>query len=153
MLSYDWGIMGLKHRAKEAYLDSTVSKMSEDEVKIRKLYEKYEKVAAKERNKYTRLGRRMILALDEDETIHITFRDRRPNDRHPIIEIWDEDDNNIILLCTIVKPGRFRMSRLHSIHECDKCGYQHRILGREITCLKDIYLAMNDPAPECKNSN
>jgi hypothetical protein len=145
------GKMGLKHRAKEAYIDSEVAKMVKDQQKVKKLFVKYEKEAARERNKYTKLARRMIRGIDEDETIHISFRDRRPNDRSPIIELWDEDDNYIILLCTIIKPARFHLSRLHAIVECDKCGYQHRMLGREIAALRDIYLAMNDPKPSCRN--
>ena len=144
--------MGLKHRAKEAYLESEVTQITEDQIRIKRLYDKYELNAAKERKKYTRLARRMVRGIDEDETIHITFRDRRPNDRHPIIEFWDEDENYIILLCTIVKPSRLKLSRLHAIIECETCGYQHRMIGREIVNLKDIYLAMNDPQPNCKNT-
>lgn len=143
--------MGLKHRAKIAYLDSEAQQIAEDQVAIKKLYDKYEKQAQKERRKYTRLARRMIRGIDEDETIHITFRNRHPNDRSPIIELWDEDDNNIILLCTLVKPSKFRMHRIYAIIECDQCNYQHRMIGRELISLKDIYLAMNDPQPACRN--
>lgn len=142
--------MGLKQRAKKAYLDTEAAEIIKEQVKINQFYAKYEKKAACERQKFMKNARRIIRGIDEDKTVHITFRDRRPNDNHPIIEIWDEDDNRIILICTLVKPGRFRMTELHALHECNKCTMQHRMVGREIVGLRDIYLAMNDAQPECK---
>ncbi len=142
--------MGLKHRAKKAYLDSEAAQIIKEQVKINQFFEKYEKDAARERARYTKLARRIIRGIDEDSTVHITFRDRRPNDSHPIIELWDEDDNYIILICTLVKHGRFRMTELHALFECESCSMQHRMVGREIINLRDIYLAMNDAQPDCK---
>jgi hypothetical protein len=40
--------MGLKHRAKEAYLDSEAAKMIKDQQKVKKLFVKYEKEAARD---------------------------------------------------------------------------------------------------------
>ena len=143
--------MGLKHRAKIAYLNSETQQMLEDQMRIRKLREKHERKIQKQRRKYTKLARRIVRGIDEDKTIHITFRDRRPNDQSPIIELWDEDDNHIILLCTLVKRSRFSLHQLFTLIECDQCSYQHRMLGRELIGLRDIYLAMNDPQPACRN--
>jgi len=145
--------MGLRHRAKEAYLDSKVAEIAQEQAKIRSLFDKYEKEAASKRAKYVRLARRITKCIDEDGTVHISFRDRRPHDSAPLIELWDEDENRIILLCTLVKPSKFKMTRMHSVMECNQCSYQHRHAGREITCLRDIYLAMNDIQPECKFLN
>lgn len=150
-MSYFKGVkLGLKHRAKKAYLETEVAKIIKDQAKISQFFEKHEKKAARERAKYTKTARRMIRGIDEDGTIHITFRDRNPNDSHPIIELWDEDDNYIILICTLVKRGRFRLTELHALFECEECTMQHRMVGREIIGLRDVYLAMNDAQPECK---
>jgi hypothetical protein len=145
--------MGLRHRAKEAYLDSRVAEIEQEQTKIRSLFEKYEKEAANKRAKYVRLARRITRGIDEDGTVHISFRDRRPHDSTPIIELWDEDENRIILLCTLVKTSKLKMTKMYSLMECNQCSYQHRYTGREINCLRDIYLAMNDIQPECKFLN
>ena len=142
--------MGLKHRAKQAYLETEAAQIVKEQAKINKFFAKHEKQAARERAKYTKLARRIIKGIDEDGTIHMTFRDRNPTDSHPIIELWDEDENYIILICTLVKRGRFRLTELHALFECEECAMQHRIVGREIVALRDIYLAMNDSQPKCK---
>jgi hypothetical protein len=142
--------MGLRHRAKEAYLDSRVAEIAQEQTKIRSLFENHEKEAVNKRAKYVRLARRITKRIDADGTVHISFRDRRPHDSAPIVELWDEDENRIILLCTLVKTGKLKMTKMHSLMECSQCNHQHWFTGREINCLRDIYLAMNDIQPECK---
>lgn len=146
--------MGLKHRAKEAYLGAEVRELAQQQIRIDKLFVKYRKQALKERKRYVRIARMRIRGIDEDHTVNFSFMDRRPNDSHPIIQLWDEDEDRTILNCTLVKIGKFSFYKLHALMDCKNCNYNHRIVGREIMSLRDIYLAMNDPAPtECDYSS
>lgn len=142
--------MGLKHRAKEAYLGAEVRELARQQIRINKLFCKYRRQVLKERKRYVRIARIKIRGIDEDHTVNFSFMDRHPNDIHPIIQLWDEDEDRIILNCTLAKIGKFSFYRLHALIDCKNCIYNHRIVGREIMSLRDIYLAMNDPAPtEC----
>ena len=147
VLNVGGGKMGLKHRAKEAYLETEARELAQQQIRINKLFDKYYKQALKERKRYVRIARMRIRGVDEDHTVNFSFMDRRPNDKHPIIQLWDEDEDRIILNCTLVKVGRFSFYKLHALVDCKNCNYTHRVVGREIMSLKDIYLAMNDPAP------